>query len=76
MDHRGRWPTKAARGLRCAEGSTAARSVAKPGTDHQWGNYGWLKTLDGETEMLGWDWLGINLEDGTDLIVICTPVMR
>ncbi len=44
--------------------------------DHQWGNYGWLKTLDGETEMLGWDWLGINLEDGTDLIVICTPVMR
>ncbi|MBZ0216258.1 MAG: hypothetical protein K8F25_06895, partial [Fimbriimonadaceae bacterium] len=37
--------------------------------DHQWGNYGWLKTEDDESEMLGWSWFGINLNNRTDLIV-------
>ncbi|MCB1496211.1 MAG: polyprenyl synthetase family protein [Bauldia sp.] len=38
--------------------------------DHQWGDYGWMKTLGASAELLGWDWLGINLDDGTDLIVM------
>ncbi len=37
-------------------------------TDHQWGDTGWFFSKD--KNLLGWDWFGINLEDGTNLIVI------
>lgn len=38
--------------------------------DHQWGNKGWFITREKESQLLGWDWFGINLEDGTHLVVI------
>jgi geranylgeranyl diphosphate synthase type I len=38
--------------------------------DHQWGGLGWLRTDAADKALLGWDWLGINLEDGRDLIVM------
>ena len=38
--------------------------------DHQWGGYGWLVSDNGARRVRGWDWLGINLEDGTDWVVI------
>ena len=38
--------------------------------DHQWGNFGWLKTIKDETEILGWNWFGINLDCGTDVIIM------
>jgi geranylgeranyl diphosphate synthase type 3/geranylgeranyl diphosphate synthase type I len=34
--------------------------------DHQWGSHGWMM---GEG-VLGWDWLGIQLDDGHDLLVM------
>lgn len=37
--------------------------------DHQWGDYGWLRTEDDNANLLGWNWFGINLDDQTDLIV-------
>lgn len=37
--------------------------------DHQWGESGWF--LDpNEKLLLGWDWFGINLEDGSDWLVM------
>lgn len=38
--------------------------------DHQWGNKGWFISNQDQSKLLGWDWFGINLEDGTHLIVI------
>lgn len=39
--------------------------------DHQWGSVkGWFFRNPGKDRLLGWDWLGINLEDGTELIVM------
>lgn len=38
--------------------------------DHQWGEYGWLRGPPGEARLLGWEWLGVNLDDGTDIIVL------
>ncbi|MFA5816675.1 MAG: polyprenyl synthetase family protein [Bacteroidales bacterium] len=38
--------------------------------DHQWGDYSWLVRNDEQHSVLGWDWLGINLEDGSEIIVI------
>lgn len=35
--------------------------------DHQWGGTGWVGDVDG---VLGWDWFGINLDDGTDVLVM------
>ncbi len=38
--------------------------------DHQWGEYGgWLVNRPGKSrKLLGWDWFGINLDDGTELL--------
>ncbi len=36
--------------------------------DHQWGDVGWFFSKD--EKLLGWDWFGINLDDGTDLLFI------
>jgi len=44
--------------------------------DHQWGDYGWFRGADGDARLLGWDWFGINLSDGTDLIAIVHRDMR
>ena len=44
--------------------------------DHQWGDYGWLRSPHEDQRLLGWDWFGINLEDGTDLIVMVHRDMR
>ena len=38
--------------------------------DHQWGDQGWFMAGDSKERMLGWDWLGIQLDDGRDLLVI------
>ncbi len=35
-------------------------------TDHQWGNWGWY-------EPFGWNWWGINLDNGVDLILYSFP---
>jgi len=37
--------------------------------DHQWGDTDWFRDAQAGI-MLGWDWFGINLEDGTDLLVM------
>jgi geranylgeranyl pyrophosphate synthase/predicted secreted hydrolase len=44
--------------------------------DHQWGDYGWLKGSRSDLRLLGWDWFGINLSTGTDLIVLVHRDMR
>jgi geranylgeranyl pyrophosphate synthase/predicted secreted hydrolase len=38
--------------------------------DHQWGGHGWMQAPDGGTGILGWDWLGINLDDRRDILVM------
>lgn len=38
--------------------------------DHQWGGYSWLVSNGPENRLRGWEWLGINLDDGTDWIVV------
>jgi len=37
--------------------------------DHQWGNTGWFLN-DSSRMLLGWDWFGINLDDGTHWILM------
>lgn len=38
--------------------------------DHQWGSNGWLAAGQERSRILGWDWLGIQLDDGHDLLVM------
>ena len=38
--------------------------------DHQWGSHGWFLADRDKEQMLGWDWLGIQLQDGRDLLVM------
>ncbi len=38
--------------------------------DHQWGNYGWFVAQSPQKRLLGWEWFGINLEDGSDWVVL------
>ena len=38
--------------------------------DHQWGNLGWLVQRGSSRRVLGWDWFGINLEDGSDWVIM------
>ena len=42
--------------------------------DHQWGNLGWFVAL-GE-HVMGWDWFGVNLDDGTDVLLMTHRNMR
>ena len=38
--------------------------------DHQWGDTSWfLSETDGK-KVLGWDWFGINLNDGSNIIIV------
>ncbi|MBK8038081.1 MAG: polyprenyl synthetase family protein [Verrucomicrobiaceae bacterium] len=38
--------------------------------DHQWGDQGWFVAGTEKERILGWDWLGIQLDDDRDLLVI------
>jgi geranylgeranyl pyrophosphate synthase/predicted secreted hydrolase len=38
--------------------------------DHQWGSQGWFVAGDNTEQIFGWDWLGIQLETGGDLLVM------
>ena len=38
--------------------------------DHQWGGYGWLAENANSRKAMGWDWFGINLDDGSDMTVM------
>lgn len=41
--------------------------------DHQWGDLSWFfseKNPAGQKRLLGWDWLGINLDDGMAAVVL------
>lgn len=38
--------------------------------DHQWGSHGWIVAGTEREHVLGWDWLGVQLEDGRDLLVM------
>ncbi|HEV8130971.1 MAG TPA: polyprenyl synthetase family protein [Acidobacteriota bacterium] len=37
--------------------------------DHQWGGWNWFKA-DYTGRVLGWDWFGFNLDDGSDWVVV------
>ena len=38
--------------------------------DHQYGNHGWLTASAATRRVLGWTWFGINLDDGSDLLIV------
>jgi len=39
--------------------------------DHQWGRYGgWFVNRSRQGKLMGWDWFGINLDDGTELLTL------
>ncbi len=58
-------------------GSLDGRAVTGQGwIDHQWGDYGWLKSDAGAGAILGWEWFGINLDDGRDLLVTVRRDMK
>ena len=44
--------------------------------DHQWGNMGWFIGGANEDRILGWSWLGINLKDGDDLLIMLHRDMK
>lgn len=44
--------------------------------DHQWGALGWFVTQPSGKSVLGWDWLGVNLEDGRDLLMMIHRKMK
>jgi geranylgeranyl pyrophosphate synthase/predicted secreted hydrolase len=44
--------------------------------DHQWGEYCWYLADDPKKQFIGWDWFGINLPDGTDMLISNIKLMR
>lgn len=38
--------------------------------DHQWGSQGWFVSGKNAEQIFGWDWLGIQIEDGGELLVM------
>lgn len=44
--------------------------------DHQWGGFGWLLMRSSQHLVLGWDWFGINLDDGSDWIILIHRNMK
>ncbi len=44
--------------------------------DHQWGNYGYFFSNSTQEGVLGWDWLGINLDCGVDIILLIRRAMK
>lgn len=52
------------------EGMAGGEAVSGRGWfDHQWGEYGWLRGEKAGDGLMGWVWLGINLDDGRDAIL-------
>jgi geranylgeranyl diphosphate synthase type I len=52
----------------------------KAWVDHQWGGTGWFQGHAGEagesSRVRGWDWYGISLDSGTDLMVVVRREME
>lgn len=44
--------------------------------DHQWGDTSWYITEEEKRQVLGWDWFGINFEDGSDLLILIHKYAR
>lgn len=44
--------------------------------DHQWGDHGLLTSGAANKRVLGWEWFGINLDDGTDIMVYVSRDMQ
>ncbi|MCK4835650.1 MAG: polyprenyl synthetase family protein, partial [Candidatus Aminicenantes bacterium] len=38
--------------------------------DHQWGDFSWFLPTGSERMILSWEWFGINLENGTDWVLM------
>ncbi len=38
--------------------------------DHQWGRFGWIVESAGQKKILGWDWFGLHLDDGSAWVFI------
>ena len=38
--------------------------------DHQWGNFGWLVESGEKKRIMGWDWFGLHLDDGSAWLFI------
>ena len=38
--------------------------------DHQWGSHGWFIGGPKEERIFGWDWFGVQLDDGSDWLII------
>jgi geranylgeranyl pyrophosphate synthase len=38
--------------------------------DHQWGSQGWFVAGENTEQIFGWDWLGIQLASGCDLLIM------
>ncbi len=53
------------------EGTVAGSPVlGEAWFDHQWGTYAWFAAEGRGRQVLGWDWFGINLDDGSDLLLL------
>jgi geranylgeranyl pyrophosphate synthase/predicted secreted hydrolase len=44
--------------------------------DHQWGDHSWFIIDDTNKKVLGWDWFGINLDNGLDIIILVHKFMK
>ena len=44
--------------------------------DHQWGSQGWVVGDSDHGKILGWDWLGVQLEQGCELLIMAHRDMR
>ena len=44
--------------------------------DHQWGDYGWLRTGNDQSHVLGWEWFAIDLPGDRELLVCHRHVME
>ena len=44
--------------------------------DHQWGGYAWFFSRDANCQILGWEWFGISMDDGSHVLLMCHRDMR
>jgi geranylgeranyl pyrophosphate synthase/predicted secreted hydrolase len=44
--------------------------------DQQWGGYSWFRDSAESGQVNGWDWMGVNLSDGRDMIIFLSRDMR
>jgi geranylgeranyl pyrophosphate synthase/predicted secreted hydrolase len=50
--------------------------VGRGWIDHQWGDYGWLRTGNTESHVLGWEWFAIDLPGNRELLVCHRHIME